>query len=186
MTDMKKILISMVCLVFSTVGFSQKMMTSSGEIKFDATVPGAMDPVVGTNTTVLSSFDKLSKQLVILGYINSFKFKSPLMEEHFRENYMESNDPKHPSKTKTKFNGIVVGYDGKTGTYDVEGDLTIHDVTNKVKTKATISNVGGKLEIICNFVVKLNDYKLEVPAMAKKTLAETAKISIKLELEDKK
>ena len=32
---------------------------------------------------------------------------------------------------------------------------------------------------------KLIDYKLEVPAMAKKTLAETAKISIKLELENK-
>ena len=45
---------------------------------------------------------------------------------------------------------------------------------------------GGKLAANGSFVVKLKDYKLEVPAMAKKTLAETAKISIKLELEDKK
>ena len=178
---MKKILISMVCLVFSTVAFSQKMMTRSGEIKFDATVPGAMDPVVGTSNTVSSIFDKTTGDFVVQGLVKSFKFKSPLMEEHFNENYMESD--KLP---KTSFKGKVVGYDGKTGTYDVEGDLTIHGVTNKVKTKVTISNAGGKLEIAGNFVVKLSDYKLEVPAMAKKTLAETAKISIKLDLEDKK
>lgn len=177
---MKKILISMVCLVFSTVMFSQKMITRSGEIKFDATVPGALDPVVGTSTTVSSIFDKTTGELVVQGLVKSFKFKSPLMEEHFNENYMESD--KLP---KTSFKGKVLNYDGKTGTYDVEGDLTIHGVTNKVKTKVTISAVGGKLTIVGNFVVKLNDYKLEVPAMAKKTLAETAKISIKLDLENK-
>ena len=44
---------------------------------------------------------------------------------------------------------------------------------------------GSKLNITGTFVVKLKDYKLEVPAMAKKTLAETAKISVKLDLENK-
>lgn len=177
---MKKILISMICLVFSTFAFSQKMMTRSGEIKFDATVPGAMDPVVGTSTTVSSIFDKATGDFVVQGMVKSFKFKSPLMEEHFNENYMESD--KLP---KTSFKGKVLNYDGKTGTYDAEGDLTIHGVTNKVKTKVTISNANGKLSIAGNFVVKLNDYKIDVPAMAKKTLAQTAKISIKLELENK-
>jgi hypothetical protein len=177
---MKKIIISMICLVFSTVAFSQKMMTRSGEIKFDATVPGAMDPVVGTSTTVSSIFDKATGDFVVQGMVKSFKFKSPLMEEHFNENYMESD--KLP---KTSFKGKVLNYDGKTGTYDVEGDLTIHGVTNKVKTKVTISNANGKLSIVGNFVVKLKEYKIDVPAMAKKTLAETAKISIKLELENK-
>ena len=177
---MKKIIISMICLVFSTVAFSQKMMTRSGEIKFDATVPGAMDPVIGTSTTVSSIFDKATGDFVVQGMVKSFKFKSPLMEEHFNENYMESD--KLP---KTSFKGKVLNYDGKTGTYDVEGDLTIHGVTNKVKTKVTISNANGKLSIVGNFVVKLKDYKIDVPAMAKKTLAETAKISIKLELENK-
>ena len=170
----------MICLVFSTVAFSQKMMTRSGEIKFDATVPGAMDPVVGTSTTVSSIFDKATGDFVVQGMVKSFKFKSPLMEEHFNENYMESD--KLP---KTSFKGKVLNYDGKTGTYDVEGDLTIHGVTNKVKTKVTISNANGKLSIVGNFVVKLKEYKIDVPAMAKKTLAETAKISIKLELENK-
>jgi polyisoprenoid-binding protein YceI len=85
---------------------------------------------------------------------------------------------------KTSFKGKVVGYDGKSGTYDVEGDLTIHGAINKVKTKMTVA-AGVKTAITGAFVIKLIDYKLEVPALAKKTLAETAKIAIKLELENK-
>ena len=177
---MKKIILTIICFAFATVGFSQKMMTRSGEIKFDATVPGAIDPVVAVSNTVSSIFDKTTGDLVVQGLVKSFKFKSPLMEEHYNENYMESD--KFP---KTSFKGKVVGYDGKSGSYDVEGELTIHGVTNKVKTKMTVT-AGAKTSIAGAFVIKLIDYKLEVPAMAKKTLAETAKITIKLELEDKK
>ncbi len=178
---MKKIIVTIVCLVFSSIMFSQKMMTRTGEIRFDATVPGAMDPVIGTSTTVSSIFDKTNGELVVQGMVKSFKFKSPLMEEHFNENYMESD--KLP---KTSFKGKLAGFDGKPGSYEVDGELTIHGVTNKVKTKVIVTTAGGKYTISGTFMVKLNDYKLEVPAMAKKTLAETAKISIKLELEDKK
>jgi polyisoprenoid-binding protein YceI len=86
---------------------------------------------------------------------------------------------------KTSFKGKVMGYDGKAGTYDVEGDLTIHGVTNKVKTKVTIGADGAKVTIAGNFTIKLADYKIDVPALAKKTLAETSKISFKLALENK-
>ncbi|MFZ4680617.1 MAG: YceI family protein, partial [Flavobacterium sp.] len=173
------VVLFMALLIGSTV-FSQKMITRSGEIKFDATVPGAMDEVIGTNKTVSAIFDKSTTDLVVLGLVKSFKFKSPLMEEHFNENYMESD--KLP---KASFKGKVVNYKGKAGSYDVEGDLTIHGIANKVKTKMAVVNDGVKLLISGAFAIKLIDYKLDVPALAKKTLSETAKISIKLVLENK-
>lgn len=176
---MKNTLLIFICIAFSTVAFSQKMITRSGEIKFDATVSGAMDSVIATSTTVSSIFDKSNGDLVVQGLVKSFKFKSSLMEEHFNENYMESD--KFP---KTSFKGKVIGFEGKSGSYDVEGELTIHGVSNKVKTKMTI-NVGTKTTISGSFNVKLKEYKLEVPALAKKTLSETAKISVKLDLENK-
>lgn len=176
---MKKIVVTIVFLVITKIGFSQKMMTRSGEIRFDATVPGAMDAVVAVNNSVSSIFDKSSGDIVVQGLVKSFKFKSPLMEEHFNENYMESD--KLP---KTSFKGKIIGFEGKSGSYDVEGELTIHGVANKVRTKMVVT-VGAKTAISGSFNVKLNDYKLDVPSMAKKTLAETAKISVKLELENK-
>lgn len=177
---MKKVMIVFVALLIGGVAFSQKMITRSGVINFDATVPGAMDPVIANNNTVSAIFDKSTGDLVVQAMVKSFKFKSPLMEEHFNENYMESD--KLP---KTSFKGKVINYDAKSGNYEVEGDLTMHGITNKVKTKMNVSEEGGKLVISGSFIVKLNDYKLEVPSLAKKTLAETAKISIKLTLENK-
>jgi hypothetical protein len=177
---MKKIAILVIALLIGGATFSQKMLTREGEIKFDATVPGALDEVIGNNKTVSSIFDKGTGDLVVQGMVKSFKFKSPLMEEHFNENYMESD--KFP---KTSFKGKVIGYEGKAGSYDVEGDLTIHGVTNKVKTKVTIGADGAKATISGNFIIKLADYKIDVPALAKKTLAETSKISFKLALENK-
>ena len=175
-----KRLFLMLTLLISGVMFSQKMITRSGEIKFDATIPGAMDEVIGTSKTVSALFDKTTGELVTQAMVKSFKFKSPLMEEHFNENYMESD--KLPKAT---FKGTVLAYDAKTGTYDLEGDLTIHGVTNKVKTKVTISNDGQKLVLSATFTVKLSDYKLSVPALAKKTLSETAKVTVKLPMENK-
>ena len=177
---MKRIAVLFVALLIGSTMFSQKMITRSGEIKFDATVPGAMDEVIGTNKTVSAIFDKSTKELVVLGLVKSFKFKSALMEEHFNENYMESD--KLP---KASFKGKILNYDTKEGSYDIEGDLTIHGVTNRVKTKMAVDNDGGKLMVSGSFTIKLSDYKIDVPALAKKTLAETAKISIKLALENK-
>jgi len=45
--------------------------------------------------------------------------------------------------------------------------------------------ISFQKQVLKGFNVKLKEYKLEVPTLAKKTLAETAKISVKLELENK-
>ena len=137
---MKRITVLFVALLIGSTMSSQKMITRTGELKFDATVPGAMDEVIGTNKTVSAIFDKTSGELVVLGLVKSFKFKSPLMEEHFNENYMESD--KFPKAT---FKGKVLNFDSKTGSYEVEGDLTIHGVTNKIKTKMTVADEAGNL-----------------------------------------
>lgn len=176
----KKTAIVVVALLIGGTMFPQKMITRSGEIKFDATVPGAMDEVVGTAKTVSAIFDKSTAEIVVLGLVKSFKFKSPLMEEHFNENYFESD--KFP---KTSFKGKVLNFSSKSGSYDVEGEMTIHGVTNKVKTKVTLTNEGSKLVMSGLFTLKLSDYKIDVPALAKRTLSETAKVSIKLQLEPK-
>jgi polyisoprenoid-binding protein YceI len=86
---------------------------------------------------------------------------------------------------KATFKGKIVKYDQKSGTYDVEGDLTLHGVTNKVKTKVTVASSDSKVSIAGAFSVKLNDYKIEIPSLAKKALAETAKISFKIDVLNK-
>jgi len=177
---MKKILVSTVLLMtMSLLGFSQpKYLSRAGHIWFYSKTP--METIEAHNNQVASFLD-ISKGTLAFEVLNkSFKFERALMEEHFNENYMESD--KLP---KASFKGKVVGFDGKAGSYDVEGELTIHGVANKVKTKMVVTTDGAKVTISGNFLIKLSDYKLDVPALAKKTLAETAKISLKLALDNK-
>ena len=158
---MKNTLLIIICIAFSSVAFSQKMITRSGEIKFDATVSGAMDSVIATSTTVSSIFDKSNGDLVVQGLVKSFKFKSSLMEEHFNENYMESD--KFP---KTSFKGKVIGFEGKSGSYDVEGELSIHGVSNKVNNSISFLYFKIKLKpksylnffVNCKSFIKYNSY----------------------------
>jgi hypothetical protein len=180
---MKKIAI-LICLIFSIGMFSQKMITRSGEIKFEASMP-AFEEVAAKNNTVSCILDTATGEIAVLALVKAFRFKVPLMEEHFNENYMDSDQ-----LPKSTFKGKVASFDlsklstGKN-TFDVEGDLTLHGVTKKVKSKITFVPSGDKLISTCSFKVKPADYSIKIPSVVKSKIAETVEINLKFELEKK-
>ena len=179
---MKKGVILVLFLLVGNVIFSQKMVTRSGVIKFEASMP-AFEEIAGTNTTVSSILDEATGDFVALALVKAFKFKSPLMEEHFNENYMESSQ-----FPKSTFKGKILNFDAKKlsstkTSYDLEGDLTIHGVTKKIKTKINLILNGGKITATSVIMVKPQDYKIEIPSLVKDKIAENAKVSINFILE---
>ncbi|WP_310558348.1 YceI family protein [Flavobacterium sp.] len=174
----------LVCLIVSSALFSQKMITRSGEIKFEASMP-AFEEVAAKNNTVSCLFDAATGDIAVLALIKGFRFKVPLMEEHFNENYIESDQ--YPKAT---FKGKVTNFDASKvasvkSTYDVEGDLTVHGVTKKVKTKITFVQSGTKLIATCKFMVKPIDYNIKIPSVVKSKIADTVEIDLKFDLEKK-
>jgi YceI-like domain len=181
---MKRILIVVLSLLAGEAMFSQKLMTRSGEIKFDASMPDLVE-IAGTNAGASCIFDASTGEFVALALVKSFKFKSPLMEEHFNENYMESS--KFPKST---FKGKILNFDasklsGTKSSYELEGDLTIHGVTKKIKTKVTLVESDGKVVVTSNFTVKCKDYAIEIPSLVKEKFAENIKVSLDFPLEKK-
>jgi len=181
---MKNITIITICLFVANVSFTQKMMTRSGEIKFEASMP-AFEEIAGKNSTVSAILDESTGDLAALALIKAFKFKAPLMEEHFNENYMESS-----AFPKANFKGKIVNFDAskitsKKTDYDLEGDLTIHGVTKKIKTKITLASNSGKITATTNLIVKAKDYAIEIPSLVKSKIAEDIKVGINLMLEAK-
>lgn len=180
---MKKMFLFVV-LIFSTYSFSQKMITRSGEVKFEASMP-AFEEVAAKNNTASCIFDKSTGEIAALALVKAFRFKVPLMEEHFNENYIESD--KFPKAT---FKGKVTNFDetklssGKV-TFDVEGDLTLHGVTKKVKIKITFLQSGEKLVATSTFKVKPLDYNIKIPSVVKNKIAESVEIDLKFDLEKK-
>ncbi len=181
---MKKLLVFTIVLFVVSFGFSQKMMTRSGEVKFEASMP-AFEEIAGTNSSVSCILDESTGEFVALVLVKAFKFKSPLMEEHFNENYMEST--KFPKATfKGKINNLDASkLSSKPVAYDLDGDLTIHGLTKKVKTKINLALNAGKISAKSLILVKPQDYGVEIPNLVKGKIAENAKVSINFILEAK-
>lgn len=181
---MKKIIAVFVCVLIGNSLFAQKLVTRNGEIKFDASMPNLVE-IAGTNGKVSSIFEQTTGRLVALAKVIEFKFKSPLMEEHFNENYMESS-----KFTDAKFDGKLINFDATKLTntktaYDIDGNLTIHGVTKKVKTKVYLILVGGKVTASGNFTVHAQDYGIEIPSLVKEKFAEQIKVAFNFSYEAK-
>jgi len=101
------------------------------------------------------------------------------MQEHFNENYMESN--KYPSATlKGKIVNIADLKLDKDGTYKakVQGTLEMHGVTNNISVPATLVVNGGKINFNANFSVLCADYKIAIPSVVADKVAKDVKINI--------
>jgi polyisoprenoid-binding protein YceI len=180
---MKKIIL-LTLLLLANITFAQRLLTRSGEIKFDASMPNLVE-IVGKSNTVSAILDQATGQFATSVIVKSIRFKVPLMEEHFNENYMESS--KYANST---FKGKIAGFDAKKLTatkiaYDIEGDLTIHGVIKKVKTKIYLSSNGSKVGATGNFLVHAQDYGIEIPSLVKEKFAEQIKVSFSFDLDSK-
>lgn len=182
--SMKNLYFIIIVFFLTVNSFSQKMITRSGEIKFEASVP-AFEEIAATNTTTSCILDTKTGDIAVLALVKAFRFKIPLMEEHFNENYIESD--KYPKAT---FKGKIVNFDATKSdigkqTFDVEGDLTLHGVTKRIKTKFYFTNENNRLVVTSSFSIKTSDYKIKIPGIVKNKIAEIVKINLKFDLENK-
>lgn len=133
--------------------------TKTGQTAFNASSP--LEKIAAVNNQTDSKFVADNGQVVFAVLIKGFKFENQLMEDHFNENYMEST--KLP---KADFKGYITNIKevnfAKDGSYPVtlEGNLTLHGVTNKVNAAGTMKIAGGVPEMDGTFKVKLKDYNV--------------------------
>lgn len=110
--------------------------------------------------------------------IQSFTFRNGLMQEHFNENYMESD--KYPHAT---FKGkIVEDVDlSRDGTYKVSasGILSVHGVSKARTITGVIVVKNGQMMLNASFVVPVADHKIDIPD--NKLLNISQDINVKLE-----
>jgi polyisoprenoid-binding protein YceI len=157
-----------------------KYFTKTGKISFFSSTP--IENIEAHNNRVTSIIETSTGNIEFSVLIRSFKFEKALMEEHFNENYMESD--KYP---KSVFKGKITNIKDinfqKDGAYEakIEGDLTIHGVTQKIMQTAKIEVKGGKISANCNFKVKLADYNIKVPSAVGNKIAEEIDVKVQIE-----
>jgi hypothetical protein len=176
---MKRIIIFVLFLSLFYTANAQKYITKTGFIGFYGHTP--MEDIRADNNQVASVLDISSGELVFQVLIKSFHFDRALMEEHFNENYMSSeNFPK--ASFKGKITNLSTVDFKKNGVYEVtvEGDITIRDATNKVTTKGTIEVVAGGINANSIFNIVPEDYKINIPGVVREKIAKSIEVTVKI------
>jgi polyisoprenoid-binding protein YceI len=142
---------------------AQTFITQAGETSFFSETP--VENISATNKKVRSAINPATGDVVVTMQMTDFQFPNKLMQEHFNENYVESE--KYPAAT---FRGRLtepVDFT-KAGTYDVvaKGSFTLHGVSQErtLKGKLTVEP-GQKLTLLSDFSVALKDHAIEVPTL---------------------
>jgi polyisoprenoid-binding protein YceI len=181
---MKKLILPLIALVMVplTTQAQQRFSTRTGHIAFFSQTP--VENIEADNRKVSSVFDVTTGAIQFAVLIKAFEFEKALMQEHFNENYMESN-----TFPKAEFKGKVEGF-GETelkqpGTYDVvvKGDLTIHGVTKPVTHNGTITvTPDGALKASSDLLVKPEDHDIKIPGVVRPKIADAITVKVRLDL----
>lgn len=150
--------------------------TNNGETTFHSETP--VEDITAVNKLGQSILNTSTNEIVVQMNMKQFDFPNKLMQEHFNENYIESD--KYP---KAIFKGKInekIDFTNN-GTYDITatGDFTIHGVTKMRTLKGKVTVNQGNLSIITDFDVSLTDHKIEVPQIVFVKIAQVIKVKSK-------
>lgn len=182
---MKKMLLLVAVFVATVSQWAQaqeKWFTKAGHITFLSKSP--LENIEAQNKKVTCVVNATTGQIEFAVLMKAFEFKKALMEEHFNENYVESD--KFPKGTfKGQIDNIKEVNFKKNGTYPttVSGSMTIHGETKAVTAKGTITIKDGKAIAKSDFNLLLSDYKIAIPAAVKDNLSDKINIGVNVTLE---
>lgn len=152
-----------------------KYLLKSPQINFFSSAP--LGDIEASNKEVKGVVDFSSRSFSFRIPIKAFQFKQQLMQEHFNENYMESDKYPH-----SLFKGKIVGdYNlTKNGSYLVAavGDLNIHGVSQQRSIPCQLLVKDGLYSIKSEFQIKLEDHQIEIPTLVYNKIAEVIDVNI--------
>lgn len=136
-----------------------------------------VEDIEGKSAAAGSVIDAKTGNIIFKVRNTSFQFKKKLMQEHFNENYMESD--KYPV---SEFKGTIKDPINLTvdGAYKatIEGNLNVHGVTKAYKTLADLTVSKGALTAKAVFKVKIADHGIEIPTLVFKNIAEYVEVRV--------
>lgn len=154
-----------------------KFKTTSAIINFEASVP-FFEEVKAVNKLGTIILEPETSMLICTAVIKDFRFKMDLMQEHFNDNYIESN--RYP---KAVFKGKIEKFDLKDineveKEYDVKGKLYLHGKYKVISVKAQIKKVPEGIQILSNFPLSVSDFNIEIPYVVANKISKTVRTDL--------
>jgi hypothetical protein len=163
----------------------ERFYTKGGEIRFYSKAP--LETIEAVNKSVTCVMDTKIGLVQFVVLMKGFEFRKALMQEHFNENYVESDKfPKAEFKGQIT-NNAEINY-GKNGTYEakVKGRLFIHGEARDIETTGTITIEAGKIKLNSVFNILLADYKISIPSTVADNISKSVRITVNCSLTELK
>jgi len=177
---MKK-LIYIIFLICVNVFSQTKYLTKTGIVAFEASVP-SFEEVSAKNNAATAILNSDNGDFAALVLIKGFRFRNALMEEHFNENYAESD--LYPKATfKGSIRDFSAGMLNSKTSFNINGDLFFHGKTKKLENiTITIIKENEIINIKGFFNVKTSDFDIKIPKIVRTKVSESVNISFDFEL----
>ena len=158
--------------------FGQKLICKKGEVSFFSETP--MENISAVNKNAVAVIDEATNGVAVKITVTDFSFPNKLMQEHFNENYMESE--KYPTATFSGKINETIDY-SRAGSYNVSatGTMNMHGVKKPMTLKGVLKITDSGALLDTNFDIKLADFKIDIPTIVIAKIAEV--ISVKAHLE---
>ncbi|WP_295121684.1 YceI family protein [uncultured Chitinophaga sp.] len=173
---MKRLILLMALLPCAATAFAQDVYSSRNiNLSFFSKAP--MEDIDAKTSQGVSAINIKTAAVYFKVPVNTFQFRKSLMQEHFNENYLETD--KFPY---AEFKGRILELPDltKPGTYNVtvEGTLNMHGVVKTYREKGTITVSPGKLAVNCTFKVRIADHKIKIPTLVIRNIAEVVDVTV--------
>lgn len=180
---MKTIFILLIAIISVTASLAQdQYYTRNGHIDFYSHAP--LEDIRANNEQVAIFLNVKTGEISAAMLMKSFRFEKALMQQHFNENYVESD--KYP---RAEFEGVIVNFnaldftDGKPKEVTARGKIKIHGVTKDISITGTIAFTGRKYDLDAVFILKPADFEIKIPASVRDNIAEEIRVTLDASLE---
>src|SRR6218665_1314547 len=172
-TIMKTTTLLFLLLTAFTVLAQDRFFTNTGTVNFEASVP-LFEEIKAVNRQVIILLEPKTSIFVCIVMIKDFRFKLDLMQEHFNENYLESN--RYP---KAVFKGKIEKFDLKDineieKKYEIKGKLNMKGKSKEIVVNALIKRVPEGIQVISDFPITVSDFNIKIPSKIASKIAQTA------------
>ena len=167
-----------------TVNAQNKYLDKNGTITFEASEK-LFEEVKAQTQSATAILNIETYEIAALALVKGFRFKNSLMEEHFNENYIESD-----TYPKAIFKGKLLAFDSSTLNETpldvvVEGTLELHGKAKDVRTTLSVHQNEDAIAIKGSFNVAPGDFDIEIPKIVRNKIAKEVSVQIDFNLSKK-
>jgi polyisoprenoid-binding protein YceI len=173
---LKNILCMLVCWLCVYDAQAQILEVKTGHVYFHSV---ATKELVNAASNSLSGLIDVNKKVFAfkIPVASFFGFNNPLQQEHFNENYMETDLFPEAIFVGKIIENVDVSVDGEY-VIRAKGKLKIHGVEQERIIKSTVTIKGNNISAHTDFPVLLADYNIKIPRIVYEKIATEVSVTV--------